>query len=260
MRAIALTYDDSATADYRLVEILNKHGIIGTFHINSGGFGMEGRVKTEDIRGLYDGHEISVHGVHHMHQDYLPPEQLAYEIMEDRRRLEEVCGYAVVGMAHPYGSYSEEVVQMLVSLGFKYARPVVYTQNYNLPADWMRWSPTCHHNEALKHLEAFMKLNVWDKPRLLYVFGHSFEFERQNNWAVIEDFAREAGNLPGVWYATSIQIADYMASFRNVRVTADRSRIHNMNATSVWITANRQPLEIPGGATVVLPPVAAGQG
>ncbi|PTX94754.1 polysaccharide deacetylase [Verrucomicrobia bacterium LW23] len=253
-RCLALTYDDAPQEDYRFVEILNRHGLRGTFHVNSGGMGRPDRVKREDMRSLYANHEVSVHGVGHMHLDDLPPEELVHEILEDRKRLEEVMEYAIVGMAHAFGSYNAKAVAMLSALGFRYARPVAFTRKYVLPEDYMHWNPTCHHNDdILARWEQFMTLRNWGKPRLFYLFGHSYEFERGNNWHIIEDFAKTAGGHPEVWYATSIEVAEYVASFRNVRLTADRSRITNRNADPVWVTADGMPLEVPGGATVVLP-------
>lgn len=45
--ALTLSYDDGQIYDRRLVEILDKYGIRGTFHLNSGNIGKENRITKE---------------------------------------------------------------------------------------------------------------------------------------------------------------------------------------------------------------------
>ena len=48
-KALTMSYDDGRTHDRRLIEIFNKYGIKGTFHLNSGNFDKEGFVTTAEI-------------------------------------------------------------------------------------------------------------------------------------------------------------------------------------------------------------------
>ena len=56
---LTMSYDDGKDADYRLVEIFNKYGIRGSFHLNSGNLDKEGWVKSSDVKKLYANHEVS---------------------------------------------------------------------------------------------------------------------------------------------------------------------------------------------------------
>ena len=40
-KALTMSYDDGKQEDLRLVEIFNRYGIKGTFHINSGLIGLD---------------------------------------------------------------------------------------------------------------------------------------------------------------------------------------------------------------------------
>ena len=58
-RALTLSYDDGVRQDKRLISIMKKHGIKGTFNINSGLFSAErsevekGRMTVEEAYELY---------------------------------------------------------------------------------------------------------------------------------------------------------------------------------------------------------------
>lgn len=41
-KALTLSYDDGVAQDIRLIEIMKKHGLKGTFNINSGLYAPEG--------------------------------------------------------------------------------------------------------------------------------------------------------------------------------------------------------------------------
>lgn len=51
--AVTLSYDDGDKADYRLVEIMNKYGIRGTFHLNSGFLSGGNKVSLDELNDLY---------------------------------------------------------------------------------------------------------------------------------------------------------------------------------------------------------------
>ena len=46
-KTLTLSYDDGVEQDMRLVEIMNRHGLKGTFNLNSGLYAPEGRVHPE---------------------------------------------------------------------------------------------------------------------------------------------------------------------------------------------------------------------
>ncbi|MCZ8521203.1 MULTISPECIES: polysaccharide deacetylase family protein [Paenibacillus] len=252
-KVLTLSYDDGRTADRRLVELLNRSGIKGTFHLNSGLLGTGDRLAAEEIAEQYRGHEVSAHTVTHPTIARSPKEQLVEELSQDRRGLEALVRYPVRGLSYPNGSYSRQIKELLPYLGIEYARTVESTGGFGMPDDWYEWKPTCHHNGALRSLaEQFAGLHKQQYLYMMYVWGHSYEFDSDNNWDMFADFCEFIGGRDDMWYATNIEIVDYMKSFRSLRFSADASFVQNPSAAAVWLQVDGEVVEVPGGAQVNL--------
>lgn len=50
-------------------------------------------------------------------------------------------------MAYAYSGVNDETAAALKALGVNYARTTVSTHSFELPSDWLRLNPTCHHTE-----------------------------------------------------------------------------------------------------------------
>ena len=88
---------------------------------------------------------------------------------------------------------------------------------------------------------------------LMYVWGHSYEFDDKGNWDTIENFCKLVGGKDDVWYCTNIQFMDCMDAFKRLQFAADNSFVYNPNACDCWISVNDgEPFAIPAGATVTL--------
>lgn len=253
-KVLTMSYDDGRTADRRLVEIFNRYGIKGTFHLNGGLIGQGDRVTEEEIPELYAGHEVSAHTLTHPTIARCSKEQLVYEIMEDRKRLEGIVGYPVRGMSYPNGSYNSTIKQMLPHLGIEYARTVGGTGSFGLPDDLLEWRSTCHHNRDLLNLgEQFLALHKSQYLYMMYVWGHSYEFDNDNNWDLIEKFCKMMGGRDDIWYATNIEYVDYMNAFRRLQFSASQDFVYNPSYQSVWLKVDDERIvEVKGGTTTAL--------
>ncbi|WP_020620346.1 polysaccharide deacetylase family protein [Paenibacillus daejeonensis] len=252
-KALTLSYDDGRFADRRLVEIFNRHGLKGTFHINAGLLGAPDRLDAEEAGKLYEGHEISAHTLTHPTIARCPNEQIIHEVMEDRRQLERITGYPVRGMSYPNGSYSPRVKALLPGLGIEYARVVASSGQFGLPHDLLEWQPTCHHNhDLLQHAETFLGLFKQQYLYLMYVWGHSYEFDNDNNWQLMEEFGAMIGGQPDIWYCTNMEFVNYVRAFDNLQFAADLSFVSNPSAASVWIKVNGDTVQVQGGQQVRL--------
>ena len=252
-RALTMSYDDGVVQDRRLVEIFNKYGLKGSFHLNSGRLGGEKTIAPEEVATLYAGHEVSLHSLTHPHLGNIPAEEVVYEIFEDRKNLEALCSYPVVGMSYPFGTYSAELISALKSLGVVYSRTVRSTGKFTLPESFLEWHPTCHHRENI--LEKLEKFRRTGGMALFYVWGHSYELDtgvENNNWEMMEEFCRAAGGDPEIWYATNIEIYDYLTAMRALRFSADRQTVYNPTAIDVVIDVDNEPVTIGAGKTVKL--------
>lgn len=249
-KALTMSYDDGKEEDRRLVEIFNQYGIKGTFHINSG-IKDQVRIPFEEYAKLYEGHEIACHTLTHPTIERCPLEEVVYEVLEDRKRLEELTGAPVRGLSYPNGSYNEEIKRLLPALGIKYSRIVGDSHDFKLPTDYYEWKSTCHHNNnLLENGKRFVELNKKQYLYLMYVWGHSYEFSRDDNWEVIEEFCELAGGREDIWYTTNIDFVDYMDMLKGLQYGADNTFVYNPYAKSVWISVNDKVMEIKGGELV----------
>ncbi|MZQ85307.1 polysaccharide deacetylase family protein [Paenibacillus sp. 5J-6] len=252
-KALTLSYDDGRIHDRRLVGKLNEYGIKGTFHLNSGFLGKEGYISAEEAASLFTGHEVSAHTVDHPFLEQSPTDQIVSEIIDDRRALESLVGYPVRGMSYPFGTNSDRVVSLLPALGIEYARTVASHGKFQLPDDFLRWHPTCHHKQMMEYGEQFAKLEQrHTRMALFYVWGHSYEFENDNNWDLIDRFGEMMGGHDNIWYATNTEIFTYLQAVEQLRYSVDRHLVHNPTATSVWISVEGDSVEIPAGQIVRL--------
>lgn len=193
-QALTLSYDDSVTENRRFVEIINRGGLKCSFHLNSGVIENGNHLQASEVGSLFEGHEISAHSRTHPHLETLSAEEMAWEILEDRRALEALAGYPVRGMSYPFGTYNDVIVSRLPALGIEYSRTTQSHHGFHVPDDWLRWHPTCHHREnLLEKTDAFIEAPKRNRLRLFYVWGHAYEFERNNNWDLLEAFVEKAG-------------------------------------------------------------------
>jgi hypothetical protein len=85
----------------------------------------------------------------------------------------------------------------------------------------------------MKLAKEFVTGDASREPMLFYLWGHSFEFERDDNWQVIENFCAYMGQRKEIWYATNIEIYDYVQAYQRLIWTADLSRVTNPSAMPV---------------------------
>ena len=262
-RALTFSYDDGVEQDVRLIEIFRKYGLKATFNLNSGLYAPEGTVYPEgqvhrrmtesQVSELYRGDdiEVAVHGYTHPWLDHMPMNMCTKDLMDDREKLESQFGTLVRGMAYPFGTYSDDVVACMRSVGVVYSRTVQSTHDFNMPTDWMRLPATCHHNdpELMTLAHRFVEESSWGRPWMFYLWGHSYEFEGNNNWEVIEEFAEFMSGREDIWYATNIEIYDYQAAFKQLLFSMDGKIVTNPTAYELWFFLNGNEYSIQPGET-----------
>lgn len=217
-KAVTFSYDDGVTADRRLVKIFNKYGVKATFNLNSGVFQRRddsgelinwGKICESEVLPLYAGHEVAAHTVTHPSLAMLlTDDEIIAQAERDRVKLSQLCGYEVVGMAYPNGSYDERVMRLLEdNTNIKYSRTVKSTLNFELPKNYYSLHPTCHHKDQrlFELAEEFLAYNG-KEPKLFYVWGHSYEFDNDNNWEIIEEFCAKISGRDDVFYGTNAEV------------------------------------------------------
>ena len=215
-KALTFSYDDGIEQDRKLVEIFNKYGMKATFNLNTGiqtpksNFEIEGvyinRMKQEGLEELYRGHEIATHGLTHAAPTGMTKEQLDKEFLTDMRNIERIYGKYPVGMAYAYGCVDDEVVKYLKSIGIKYGRTVEASHSFEIPKEPLKLKATCHHDDDMlfELAEKFLKAEPKENEQMLfYVWGHSYEFDVNNNWDRIEEFCKMMSGKADIFYGTN---------------------------------------------------------
>lgn len=261
--AMTFSWDDGVIEDRRVVAFMNEHGLKGTFNLNSKTFkhagvpSTEGRLDLSEIASLYAGHEVAIHTSTHPHLPLLDPAQAALEVLEDKRMLEDLVGYPVRGMAYPYGTYNQRVIDILRSCGIVYSRTAEQAEPCFPPRDPLAWPATAHmftEKEELDVGQRFLKL--LENPRaggVYFVWGHSYEFARPTDrWAELEKRFKPLAGHADVWYCTNIQLFDYEAARRRMVVAANKKSAYNPNGIPVTLKVDDRLIDVPPGATVSL--------
>ena len=252
-KVLTMSYDDGREEDRRLVDIFDRHGIRGTFNLNGGLADDTRRIPKSEYAALYKNHEIACHTYLHPTIARMPIDQVAMQVLQDRMALEQLTGRPVRGLAYPNGSYSRQIMQLLPMLGIRYARVVPTTGTFAMPDDWFAWAGTCHHNQdLLRRGEEFLALHKTQYLYMMYVWGHSYEFTDRGNWDVMEAFCAMMAGNPDIWYATNIEIVDYMDAAQRLQFTAAGDKVYNPSACSIWVEAGGKKVEVPGGGMVSL--------
>lgn len=264
-KALTLSYDDGVRQDKRLISIMQKYGIKGTFNINSGLFSQElsaeekGRMTKEECVELYtnSGMEVAIHGYRHLSLGEVDPALATDDVIKDRKELESIFGKIIKGMAYANGSYSDSVCEILKCCGVNYSRTVVTTENFRFPENWLKWDTTCHHNnpKLMELAKTFVERNedgyLWrNYPVLFYLWGHSYEFDTNNNWQVIEEFCKYIGNRDDIWYATNGEIYSYVKAYDSLEFSADGNTIFNPSGQTVYICYFHKNIAIQPNQTI----------
>lgn len=266
LKVLTLSYDDGVVQDIRLIKILDKYGIKATFNVNSGRYlpedavreKFDGRMKLSEAKELYtnSGHEVALHCFTHPFLEKLDTAEVIYEVTEDRKDIEKQYGQIARGLAYPLGSYSDAVVDVLEKCHIAYARTTKNTHSFKFPENWLTLHPTCKHaDESLGELiRKFVEMpNRYRDVEMFYLWGHSYEFDYDDNWDVIEKFAEYAGGHEHIWYATNIEIYDYVKAYERLRTSYDKTIIHNPSSIDVWFEGQDEKVYcVKAGETIKL--------
>ncbi len=262
VKALTFSYDDGVDADIRLIEIFKKNGLKGTFNLNGGLMtGEQGinsrRLSEEECKEVYSDPsvEVACHAYTHPFLEKCDPAVALNEIVTDRLKLESLFGCEVHGMAYPFGTYSDMVLDACKTAGIYYSRSVKGTLSFGLPTEWLTWHPTCHHvnPEIFNLADKFLNEKPGAKadPWLFYVWGHAYEFDQRNDWDRMEQFCEKVGGHDDVWYATNMEIYLYCRAFGRLQYSADGKIIHNPTSTEIWLCDRKgNTFSIKSGETV----------
>ncbi len=224
-KAVTFSFDDGVRQDLRFMELLEKYGMKGTFNINSSLLGREGTLEREgkmipfgkvsksDITNLYKNHEVAVHTLTHPNLVNLEEKEIIRQVEEDRLILSDLTGYEVVGMAYPCGGVNNDdrVAEVIKNYtGVKYGRTTASTYNFDRQENLLRFNPTCYAyalgKEKLIEIGKDFLSKDKEEDQILYIWGHTFEFDINDTWGAFEEFLKTIANRDDVFYGTNKEV------------------------------------------------------
>lgn len=198
-------WDDGVATDVRLVDLLCRHGAKATFNLNAGlhdrhrqfGWIHQGtevsRLGWDEMKEVYQGFAIANHSLTHPRLDLMERASARREIAEGRDRLQQFFGQAVSGFAYPFGSYNDDIVQLVSESGHVYARTTASVSHPFPPDDAMQLHPCCH----------FLAPDLWSRYEMakqsgvFYFWGHSYEMTTDVMWSSFEEIIERISTDPG---------------------------------------------------------------
>lgn len=264
-KALSLSYDDGSEHDRRLVALLDAYGLAATFHLTSSTLGAPHRVGRGEVARLYARHEVACHGATHTSLTELDDDAVRRELCDDRAALEDLTGRPVRGLAYPFGHHDARIEALAAAVGFAYGRGITDSHDFALPAEPMRLTTSCHHNEAMM---LGRQLLASDGPDLKWmrVRGHSFELDGflsadpAKDWQYMAAFCRMMGGDPSIWHAPLLAVLDYLAAAQHVRLTPPGHILTNGSPLAVWLAdADGKVVEVPANAVVSLAATPTGR-
>jgi peptidoglycan/xylan/chitin deacetylase (PgdA/CDA1 family) len=259
--ACTFSYDDGGEQDIRLVELFNKYGMKCTFNLYSRVLHDSKRaICLETLKDIYAGHEIASHAYSHPHLEKMPLKLQYDEVIKDREAIEPVWGEIIRGFAYPFGTFSDDTKLALKTAGIVYARTVNSAINsFAPPNDFLEWNPTTHHNESADAIRRFI-YNVekapWRAGGLLYIWGHSYEFDNERapvKWAEFEERLKVlADHSYDIWFGTNAEVYDYLQAMKSIRVSADGKMYYNPTDTDVWVSNGDENVKIGACQKVII--------
>ena len=272
-KALTLSYDDAPPSDVRFSDVITPYGLKCTFNHNGDVIRGERVLPKETVERIVfeRGHELALHGNFHTAPGRVRGAVGIKDVLDNRVELEAKYGRIIRGMAYPdsgtnvfhHGMTYERIKTYLSELEVAYARTTRSHGTFALPNDFHAWCPTAHHNDPklFEYIDTFVSHKEYEgwarissaAPMLLYIWGHSYEFDRDNNWDRLDEIGKRLGGHEDIFYATNIEIYEYIKAYESLVYSLDGSIVHNPTLKTLWFVRDGgEPIAIGSGETVKL--------
>jgi peptidoglycan-N-acetylglucosamine deacetylase len=222
---ITTSWDDGDILDERVADLLDRHGIRGTFYLAR--TFRPNRLPEKRIRALSTRHEIGGHTLSHPDLTRLSLTAKENEIESGKKWLEDVTGNTVAMFCYPFGRFDAETKASVAKAGFKGART---TRQFvlALPTDRFAVATTLHaHPTVLRRnnardfggyvftssdgrngwrgslgvvasmrcgwlgfAETLFRRSALDRDAVFHLWGHSWEIDITNMWEQLNTFLK----------------------------------------------------------------------
>lgn len=216
------SWDDGHPLDMRLGDLLAKHDFPATFYIplsNREGLPV---LSPEQIRGLGSAFEIGSHTLDHCYLNTVDDSEARRQIMDGKKRLEDILGSRVRGFCYPGGRFASAHRRITMESGFAYARttvnffPSLLNDPYRMPTAiqfyphsqmaYVKnfWSKGHWPARSGLFLVAVRPASMLDRMRAMvdhvcqnggvfHLWGHSWELDTFDGWQQLHHFLDYVG-------------------------------------------------------------------
>lgn len=226
---ITTSWDDGDALDERLADMLDRHGLRGTFYIAR--THRSDRLSEAEIRALAARHEIGAHSLSHPNLTRLDRTAKTREVAGSKSWLEDVTGGPVAVFCYPLGRYDRETKRVVAEAGFRGARATgqFWIEPHRDPfamRTTLQVHPALLCNSTIGDLGRYLineraywgpgavlrvsgsMLRGWsrvadlllaaaalDNSHVFHLWGHSWEIEEQGMWRECNAFLRSISEL-----------------------------------------------------------------
>jgi hypothetical protein len=178
-----------------------------------------------------------------------------WQIVDDRKALEDLVGYPVRGMAYPFGDYNAAVIEILRESGVEYARTCENLDPCFPPVGPLAWASTAFH--IAKDVPDRWKKFYGDPTStgVFFLWGHSFEFSR-DGWNLFPKIYGPIAGLADVSPAlptfgtAQTELFDYETARKRLVIASNGKSVYNPSAIAVTVAARDRLIEAePGKVT-----------
>jgi len=241
--AITISWDDNHSKNLKLVKLLNKYNLKGTFYLYKA---QDINQSKNDIIKISLSQEIGSHSLTHSDLTGVNLKQAKKEILGSKEWLETLINKPVKVFAYPFGFYDDQVKKIVKQSGFISAR-TARSFNHQCPKDFFAWHPTIQiypypfrkRNDRTMHWSShlldplwhnFFGFIGWHLPITAYLnwislakatfdhvyknggtwhlWGHCYEVEKYNMWQDLEEIFSYISNRKNIFYLTNGQLFD----------------------------------------------------
>ena len=196
MKQFVFAIDDGTVFDKKVIDIFNKYGIRATFNLNSGlqdyvwfkDWLEVRRLRLEENKSIYDGHEVASHSLTHPYLTSLSDEDVYREVKEDIENLRHIFCRDIESFSFPFDGYDERTINAIKSLGITHVILPAIDDSFHRPIDTFHIKATSWNiDDALNKVRRFIE----DEQAELFVYlSHSYDYEYEGNYDKLEELCQ----------------------------------------------------------------------
>jgi peptidoglycan/xylan/chitin deacetylase (PgdA/CDA1 family) len=176
--------------------------------------------------------EIGGHTLNHPNLDIVDVEYASREILDSKNYLENITGRKVSMFCYPSGRYNDNIKCIVKNSGFIGARTCGFN-NFNGTKDKYEFHPTLYLSNAspmstfkmyAHNVISISSLMDWETRAIelfdkflehggiFHIWGHSWEFERKNEWDRLERTFKYISNRKNIKYLSNGEVIKYLSN------------------------------------------------